>query len=92
MTIRGPHRSCGQRVGLSVESARDDAWLRCCEEQARQGPAREALRPLTDTLIRRCLAMGPWEFNGKPLWHRVLDFAMDAGACPQLHAACCPIR
>ena len=40
------------------------------------------LRPLTDDLIRRCLATGPWEFNGKPLWHRVLDFALDAGACP----------
>lgn len=39
----------------------------------------EELQPLSDDLIQRCLSMGPWEHNGKPLWHRMLDFAMDAG-------------
>ena len=39
----------------------------------------EQLQPLTDDLIQRCMNTGPWEFNGKPLWHRILDFAMDAG-------------
>ena len=39
----------------------------------------EQLHPLSDELIQRCLSMGPWEYNGKPLWHRLLDFAMDAG-------------
>ena len=39
----------------------------------------EQLQPLTDELIQRCLSIGPWEYNGKPLWHRILDFAMDAG-------------
>ena len=40
---------------------------------------REQLQPLRDELIQRCLSIGPWEYNGKPLWHRILDFAMDAG-------------
>ena len=40
---------------------------------------RKQLRPLTDALIQRCMGMGPWEHDGKPLWHRLLDFAMDAG-------------
>ncbi len=89
MIVKRLHRSHGQRMGLSAETAQADAWQRCCEEQGRPGPAREVLRPLTDDLIRRCLAMGPWEFNGKPVWHRVLDFAMDAGAraCPPLIVA-----
>ena len=39
-----------------------------------------ALEPLSDGLIRRCLAVGPWDHNGKPLWHRLLDWAVDAGA------------
>lgn len=68
---------------LSAETARADVWQACCEEQGRQVAAREVLRPLSDALIRRCLSTGPWEFNGKPLWHRVLDFALDAGACPK---------
>ena len=80
---RGLHRSHEQRMRLSAENAQADVWQACCEEQGRQGAAREVLRPLTDALIRRCLSMGPWEFNGKPLWHRVLDFALDAGACPK---------
>ncbi|CAL5218657.1 g361 [Coccomyxa viridis] len=41
---------------------------------------REQLQPLRDELIQRCMSTGPWEYNGKPLWHRILDFAMDAGA------------
>ena len=40
---------------------------------------REQLQPLTDELIQRCMSIGPWEYNGKPLWHRILDFAMHAG-------------
>ena len=36
--------------------------------------------PLNEDLIRRCLAVGPWDHNGKPLWHRLLDWAVDAGA------------
>ena len=83
MIGRGLHRSHGQRMGRSMETVQADAWQRCCEEQGRPGPAREVLRPLTDDLIRRCLAAGPWEFNGKPLWHRVLDFALDAGTQPR---------
>lgn len=39
----------------------------------------EQLHPLTDELIQRCIRVGPWEYDGKPLWHRILDFAMDAG-------------
>lgn len=51
----------------------------CCEEQGSPRVMQEQLQPLTDELIQRCLSMGPWEHNGKPLWHRILDFAMDAG-------------
>ena len=83
MIGRGLHRYHGQRMGLSTSTVQADARQRWCEEQGRPGPAREVLHPLTDDLIRRCLATGPWEFNGKPLWHRVLDFALDAGAHPR---------
>ncbi|CAL8470142.1 g9684 [Coccomyxa elongata] len=40
----------------------------------------ETLQPLSDDLIQQCLAVGPWEHNGKPFWHRLLDWAVDAGS------------
>ena len=49
----------------------------------------EQLQPLTDELIQRCMSIGPWEYNGKPLWHRILDFAMHAGEHARLSA---PLR
>jgi hypothetical protein len=51
-----------------------------CVQQGRGGALSEVLQPLEDNLIRACLAVGPWEYNGKPLWHRLLDYAVDAGA------------
>lgn len=39
----------------------------------------EVLQPLSDELIQQCLGVGPWEHNGKPFWHRLLDWAVDAG-------------
>lgn len=43
------------------------------------GRASEVLEPLSDALIQRCLGVGPWDHNGKPMWHRLLDWAVDAG-------------
>jgi hypothetical protein len=64
-------------------------------QQAGAGPsggeevsAAEVLEPLNDELIRRCLAIGPWEHNGKPLWHRLLDWAVEPGA----HEHSSPLR
>ena len=49
-------------------------------QQGEAGPSsREVMEPLTDDLIQRCLAVGPWEHNGKPLWHRLLDWAVEPG-------------
>ena len=59
-----------------VRGRRDDGRM-----QQGQGCS-AALEPLSDDLIRRCLAVGPWDHNGKPLWHRLLDWAVDAGARP----------
>ena len=39
----------------------------------------EILQPLTDVLIQQCLEVGPWEHNGKPVWHRLLDWALGEG-------------
>ena len=52
----------------------------------------EQLHPLSDELIQRCLSIGPWEYNGKPLWHRLLDFAMDAGMHRGFIPCCLPSR
>ncbi len=46
---------------------------------AERSKAEELLEPLTDDLIQQCLAVGPWEHNGKPVWHRLLDWAVGEG-------------
>lgn len=40
---------------------------------------KEILQPLTDELIQQSLAVGPWEYHGKPVWHRLLDWAVGEG-------------
>lgn len=68
--LRGWHKvSCGKSSHV----------ICVVKSRGSQVPMREQLQPLTDDLIQRCMSTGPWEYNGKPLWHRILDFAMDAG-------------
>ncbi|EIE25916.1 DUF185-domain-containing protein [Coccomyxa subellipsoidea C-169] len=52
-------------------------WLQTAviQKQVSAHATLELLEPLTDDLIQQCLAVGPWEHNGKPVWHRLLDWA-----------------
>lgn len=68
---------------------------RCVTAQGSDSPpstrgVEEVLQPLSDELIQQCLSVGPWEHNGRPFWHRLLDWAVDAGDTPKrLEQICC---
>ena len=81
------------RLVIAADMCMLGACSCCCAELMQTGrrpvwagagaeALREALAPLEDGLIRRCLAAGDWAAGGKSLWHRMLDFAVGEPGAP----------
>jgi len=78
--VRHMESLCAQQTRACAEHMR--AGWRPGWAGAGAGALREALAPLEDGLIRRCLAAGDWAAGGKSLWHRMLDFAVGEPGAP----------